>query len=99
MDFQNKLFGSIPWTVVTLMQLRQPNKYGKLFSQWKGAQDHNSTIKKCKNIYCLPLLETRSNVSEAGQSIAVESVVPATALIVKLSWLRLQSIIMRPSAV
>ena len=51
---------------------------------------------------CLPLLETRSNEgSETGQSrgIAVESVVPVTALIVKLSRLRLQSIMIRPSAV
>ena len=39
--------------------------------------------------------------SEMGQSrgIVVESLVPATALIVKLSWLRLQSIMIRPSAV
>ena len=59
-------------------------------------------FQKYKEAYCLPLPETRSNEgSDTGQSRgnAVESVVPATALIVKLSRLRLQSIMIRPSAV
>ena len=29
MDFQEKLFGSIPWMIVTLMQLRQPKNVVK----------------------------------------------------------------------
>ena len=59
-------------------------------------------FQKYKDAYCLPLPETRSNEgSETGQSrgIAVESVVPATALNVKLSRLRLQSTMIRLSAV
>ena len=80
----------------------------------KRVQDNKNIIKICvfesniakksisKDNYCLPLLETRLNEgSEIGQSrgTAVESVVPAIAVIVKLSWLRLQSIMIRPSAV
>lgn len=51
---------------------------------------------------CLPLLETRLKKGlEIGQSssIAAESVVPATALSVKLRWFRLQSMIRRSSPV
>ena len=70
----------------------------------KGVQNNNNTVCvfKSKDIYCLPPLKERLNEgSEMGQSrgIVVGSVVPATALIVKLSWLRLQSVMIRPSAV